>query len=538
MAERAIQTFKNHFISCLCTAPPGFPAAEWDRLLPQAEITLNLLRNCRYNPALSAYAALFGTFDCNRTPVAPFGTKVLIHEKPTNRASWAPRGTEAWYIGPALDHYRCVQCYIPATRSVRVADTVEFFPEVVPFPKITTEDLLRDTARDILAILNNPIAAAPCLHVGDETRTAIKQIATILNRVVPPPLPVPSTPTPTVQIKSQPASIVPTPEPSPPNKSNAVNPTSVTTPVKSTALLPRVISIRSPPAKHVKPSLKNTTPKTKFPTSKPRHGINSVFSRRGIRLYPNRTRSAALTQSHHPKLSESERDAHLNHIYNPITGNKETYESLRLQNPDRWDTSFANEIGRLAQGVGTRMPQGSNNIFFIRRSTVPSGKTITYANPVCDYRPTKDAPCRVRLTLGGDRLHCSYDIGAPAANLLDAKLLFNSVISTPGARFMAADIKDFFLESEMTEYEYCRIPFKWIPEEIRQQYELYSMVENDGYVKFVKECTDSNRLHASLSIALLTKWLPLDTILSHILLVSGPTSLVPQFSPYVSMISV
>ena len=72
MAERAIQTFKNHFISCLCTAPPGFPAAEWDRLLPQAEITLNLLRNCRYNPALSAYAALFGTFDFNRTPVAPF----------------------------------------------------------------------------------------------------------------------------------------------------------------------------------------------------------------------------------------------------------------------------------------------------------------------------------------------------------------------------------------------------------------------------------------------------------------------------------
>ena len=74
-AERAIRTFKAHFLSGLATCDPNFPISEWDRLLPQAEITLNLLRNCRYNPALSSYAALFGAFDFNRTPVAPFGTK-------------------------------------------------------------------------------------------------------------------------------------------------------------------------------------------------------------------------------------------------------------------------------------------------------------------------------------------------------------------------------------------------------------------------------------------------------------------------------
>ena len=47
---------------------------------------------------------------------------------------------------------------------------------------------------------------------------------------------------------------------------------------------------------------------------------------------------------------------------------------------------------------------------------------------------------------------------------------------------MSADIKDFFLLSEMSEYEYIRIPFKWIPEEIRCQYSLYDKVSTDNYV--------------------------------------------------------
>ena len=42
-AERAIQTFKNHFIAGLASTDPNFPLSNWCRLLPQAELTLNLL---------------------------------------------------------------------------------------------------------------------------------------------------------------------------------------------------------------------------------------------------------------------------------------------------------------------------------------------------------------------------------------------------------------------------------------------------------------------------------------------------------------
>jgi hypothetical protein len=81
-AERAIRTFKNHFIAGLCSTDKDFPLHLWDRLLPQALISLNLLRGSRINPRLSAYAQLHGDFDYNRTPLAPPGTRVFVHEKP------------------------------------------------------------------------------------------------------------------------------------------------------------------------------------------------------------------------------------------------------------------------------------------------------------------------------------------------------------------------------------------------------------------------------------------------------------------------
>jgi hypothetical protein len=70
-AERAIRTFKNHFIAGLSSTNPLFPLHLWCRLLPQALLTLNLLRGSRINPNLSAWAQVHGQYDFNRTPIAP-----------------------------------------------------------------------------------------------------------------------------------------------------------------------------------------------------------------------------------------------------------------------------------------------------------------------------------------------------------------------------------------------------------------------------------------------------------------------------------
>ena len=64
-AERAIRTFKSHFLAGLATYNPNFPTTKWDRLLHQSELTLNLLRTSRVNPKLSAYDYLVVNFDFN-----------------------------------------------------------------------------------------------------------------------------------------------------------------------------------------------------------------------------------------------------------------------------------------------------------------------------------------------------------------------------------------------------------------------------------------------------------------------------------------
>ena len=111
-AERAIRTFKNHFIAGLATCDPEFPLREWDFLLPQAGLTLEihvLILISLRGPYL------FGNHNFNKVPLLPPGTKIVQHAKPDNRKSWAFHGDQGWYVGPAPDHYRCIRTYIPKT---------------------------------------------------------------------------------------------------------------------------------------------------------------------------------------------------------------------------------------------------------------------------------------------------------------------------------------------------------------------------------------------------------------------------------------
>ena len=56
IAEKAIQVCKAHFISILCGADKLFPLHLWDRLLGQAEHTLNILQTSKMTSTVSAYA--------------------------------------------------------------------------------------------------------------------------------------------------------------------------------------------------------------------------------------------------------------------------------------------------------------------------------------------------------------------------------------------------------------------------------------------------------------------------------------------------
>ena len=103
--KRAIQSFKNHFISILAGTDPDFPKNRWDLLLEQAEITLNMSRPSKLNPRVSAYTLINGVFDFDKTPLAPAWVKIIVHDRVNERASWAQHGSRGFYIGPAMQHF-------------------------------------------------------------------------------------------------------------------------------------------------------------------------------------------------------------------------------------------------------------------------------------------------------------------------------------------------------------------------------------------------------------------------------------------------
>jgi hypothetical protein len=121
-AERAFRTFKVHFVSGLSSADPDFPLHSWDRLLRQAEITLNLLRISRQHPQLSAAAHYHGMIDYNKTDLAPPGYNIIAHEKTSQQRTWAPRGQHGYSLGPAMHNYRYQNVYITSTASERIVN--------------------------------------------------------------------------------------------------------------------------------------------------------------------------------------------------------------------------------------------------------------------------------------------------------------------------------------------------------------------------------------------------------------------------------
>jgi hypothetical protein len=175
--------------------------------------------------------------------------------------------------------------------------------------------------------------------------------------------------------------------------------------------------------------------------------------------------------------------ARANSVIDPETGLSLEYAQLR-QGPDgeKWTQAAANEFGRLAQGVLPHMPTGTDTIRFIAWNNLPAGKRATYIRYVASLRPNKADVYRLRATVGGNLIDYKGNVSTPTADITTFKVHVNSTISTPGARHMTIDCKDFYLNSEMEEKEYMRIHIRDIPQCIIDQYHLTDYVNKAGYV--------------------------------------------------------
>ena len=147
--------------------------------------------------------------------------------------------------------------------------------------------------------------------------------------------------------------------------------------------------------------------------------------------------------------------------------------------------------------MGTRI-EGTNTIFFISKSKVPSGRTVTYGSLVSTIRPHKEEKFRTCVTVGGDKLPYPGPTYTKTASMTTIKIIFNSTISTPGACFMTLDLKCFYYFTPMIRFEYMKLPFAIIPDEIIAQYNLRTRGDVSTS-KSTKTCQASNRQDSSLT---------------------------------------
>ena len=493
-AEVAIRNFKAHFLSVRAGVADDFPPSLWDKLLPQTEITLNLLRQSNATPTISAYAHLNGPFDYNKMPLAPMGCNVQVHEKTDSRGTWSFHSVDGWYIDTSPEHYRTHRCHIKSTNSDRFSDTVDFQHKRITNPTISPADKIMNAisaciqtikglsdfkTNDDLRQLHNVLQDAT--KNPDKLQELVQQARSNNVQQVPrvhnDTRPVPRVPNPildnqriTRALAQQHAISVP------PILAQQIIPQRIARkkkrkPIPIPAKVPTTV-----PAMNTRARVAQQT-KIQAPPA-----ANTRSRRRSLIPAPAPKKHSNLTK----RLKRVENEVHKAlAVMDKATGKMFNYRQL-LNHPtyrDDWTISSANEFGRLANGVGGRV-KGTNTIKFIRKTDIPQNRRrdVTYGSFVCTVRPEKKEPNRTRFVVGGDRVNYPGEVATPTADMLVAKILFNSVISTKKAKFMTLDISDFYLNTPMKRPEYIRLNIRDIPQEIINEYKLKNVVEKDGSI--------------------------------------------------------
>ena len=512
-SERSIRTGKNHLIAILCGVPADFPMNLWDETLIQAEITLNHLIPYTVNPAVSAYEGIYKSPYDFTHPMAPVGVKVIIHDKPAQRGTWAAHGVPGYYMGLALDNYRCWRTYSIPTKSMRTTDTVAWFPEPLRMPGSSPTEMMTAAITDLTSVLRTlslPLDAQQ-RPIADNLATSVTAALIQLAQMylpstepatvtAPPALPPHNAPAivphadPRVPDAAPPAPLLlPTPEHEPRNVRMTRNQQIIQDQL-DVARIDEATRQRTSLAMHAR-----STP------SQNSFGQQRVFAPQNRRYHQQRQQRKPHT-AHVTSAAEASEDFDSVHRINALMksvdpelapnaqanaalnltedGQPLKYKSAKAgPDAEHWTHAECEEWVRLltsrpgkTNGTGTCIPRHPHD-----QPSDRKGDTAYY-NPQIKEKMGADGvkTYRIRGTFGGDRLRGKYpfEVTARTAELEVVRLLLNSTISTEQARFMTIDIKDYYLGTPMDRSEWMWVDCKFIPESIMIEYELHKYIVN------------------------------------------------------------
>jgi hypothetical protein len=306
-------------------------------------------------------------------------------------------------------------------------------------------------AKDMTDALQNPHPEVPFAPVGDDTISALAELAAIFKlklRQTPPPT-LPAAPPKVTQRRCLAESsnpIIASPMPLP--RQTRLQTTIHTQDISNAPLPPRVVT----------PRMLNPSP-PRVPTRSQRLSPRN-FSQNYFCGMDTAHMAIALEDNHWYRQHQANTAIH------PVTGKEMEYMALmkdpRLQ--PLWTRGFGNKCGRLFQGI--RDIHGTDTCFLIKFTNIPKDRKITYGKIVCDYKPHKKEKERVRLTVGGDRLDYSGDVATSTADITTFKVLINSTLSTEDSAMMMMDIENYYLGTPLPRYEYMKMLLSRFPKEI------------------------------------------------------------------------
>ncbi len=436
-----------------------------------------MLRPARMLKTVSAYTYLYRQHGYNSNPFAPLGCKVEAHIVPEICKTWAPHTASGYYIGNAMEHYHCHNVYIPDTKGTHICSSIFFKHRYLTMPTLTPTDMLINAADTLSEAI---IGAIPVSSITNDAITQLLNIfkqqansakdATAVQRVLTQPaqsqrvhidqsntFPQPNVPTqadklwmdliesqpefPPLEIEEQ----IPEPE----------------CPIQTSTISQELVHNHSNPAGNMCQQ----------------HRIQTITQDCAYHLMG--TKAAPTAQKAPARKYPLQFFCNwANSILDDKTGDLLEYRHL-LESPKYKDVrsqSFSKEICQLATMTKT--------ILFLTKPEIPQAgcKEITYGCIVCTYRSKKRDSYQTRITMGGNLVNYPYNCSTPTANLLTVKLMLNSIISTPNAKFMTIDLKDFYVNTPISQYEYFRMKLDLFPQDVINEYGLQNTIDTDGNI--------------------------------------------------------
>ena len=552
-AERAIRDVKNHFIAIMSATPKAFPMDLWDEAIDQLNITINLLRPYAPDHNISAYEGIHNeTYNFDKHPMAPFGSEVLVFESPNKRASWDTHGVAGYYIGPAVQHYRCYRTHVIKTGGTRITDTVQWLLTPYRAPGSSSNEIMLAAIQDVKTafqtIIDYQLLPQGSLQQADTAKqsltSALHEVTQLFHKP-PDDQKVQTTADQTAEVQRVETAEVQRVETAEgqrvkqddantakflnsvddetqdktmrtnlpgigtiitPNEAQNFNDTTV---VKTEAAKPRPAV-----AKRVSPKVENTRVLRSHAKA---NNINEISTDELDDILQEHMRecreangnvaptisltcmalqaqaSADQFATDAAEYCMQECEAPQENVVNAAlnldeNGNKLTYTSA-MRGPDK--ENWMNADG---EEISRLLDSGTITPIFPNDQPYDRRQDTTYYNPQTKEKLDENnkKTYRIRGTAGGDKINYPGQVSAKTADMEVVKMLIQSVASDKvnkgESHWMTLDIKDYYLGAPLERSEFVRISTRFIPETTMKKYEMHKYENNKAVLFEIKKC--------------------------------------------------